>query len=794
MDEAHNCVLLLFCNIYIISTNFSIGIVMRPSTSVHPVRILSLLLITLLICSSCSFNPQKEKERHLKKAQIYEQEEKFDSAIIELKNAIKIDPKFADARYRLGLLYLKKGDIRKAFKQLQRAASLDPENIDARLKTAEFFLMARKKKQARKQAESILKKHPNNVDALALLANLEIIEGNFDKAQEILDKAMKLNAKLDRLYTIQGRLYLARKAPTKAEEAFKKAIEINSDKLANYKILLSFYQQQKKNNKAEKLIRQMIDHFQSSPVPHILLASFYRRHKENDKAEKVLKDAVETFPKNVKLRLIMADFYRDTGKVDQAEAAYKAALKLTDNAEEIRARLADYYFEQKKFKSARDLMKKVLAKNDKNGRANLLKAKFMVKDGKNRDALNLLTNLEKNYPRWADIYYYEALAHMNLGEYELAQDRIIEAIKHNPNTSNYHAALSFLNLRSRNFEDAKREAGIALKLSPTNFVAGILLTKSILFSGDYDTAVKILEKIRKNVPDNAEILSLLGLAYLGKKDLKKAEKTFQHLLALQPDNSMALLNIVKINKARGKTGAELIQLIKEQIKKAPSNPGDLILLTSVLTQQNKYEEALQVAEKVKKLSPDNPRIYAITAMILSRLHRVDAALEEFKKLQHKEPGNAQVYLEIGTILDFKGNKEAAKEQYRKALEIQPDFAPAANNLAWLILQEPKPDLGEALRLAMIAKQQLPDNVNIIDTLGMVHYKRQAYSLARNEFVQAIEKAPDVPVFRYHLALALHGEGKKELAIKELKEALTGKEPFKERDAAQATLQQWENEL
>ncbi|HFQ88819.1 MAG TPA: tetratricopeptide repeat protein [Desulfobulbus sp.] len=77
---------------------------------------------------------------------------------------------------------------------------------------------------------------------------------------------------------------------------------------------------------------------------------------------------------------------------------------------------------------------------------------------------------------------------------------------------------------------------------------------------------------------------------------------------------------------------------------------------------------------------------------------------------------------------------------------------------------------------------------------MVHYKRKAFTLARNEFAQAVEKKPDVPVFRYHLAMALHGEGKKKEAIRELKEALAKDAPFKEKAQADSLLKKWESEI
>ena len=78
---------------------------------------------------------------------------------------------------------------------------------------------------------------------------------------------------------------------------------------------------------------------------------------------------------------------------------------------------------------------------------------------------------------------------------------------------------------------------------------------------------------------------------------------------------------------------------------------------------------------------------------------------------------------------------------------------------------------------MIAKQQKPDDVHIIDTLGWVHYKRGSYSLARNEFVQAVEKEENMPVLRYHLALALYGEGKKQEAMAAMEKALSQRNNF-----------------
>jgi tetratricopeptide (TPR) repeat protein len=376
---------------------------------------------------------------------------------------------------------------------------------------------------------------------------------------------------------------------------------------------------------------------------------------------------------------------------------------------------------------------------------------------------------------------------------ELAQNNAIEAIKKKPGESKYHSLLAMLNLKTRDFDAARQEAAIALRINPRNFQAALLLAKSVLFAGDYDNAIKILEDMRKKAPDNIEVLGNLGLAYIRKKELDNAEAMFQKLLAIQPGNTLALMNIVRINAARGKDKAALIGIIKRQVAKAPESIGDLILLGTVLMQEKQYDEALAVLLKAQKLAPQNPRPYMLIASIYSRQNKLDDAVAQYTSLLKEHPRDTQAMMGLGALLEQKDDTAGAEKQYKQILKIKPDFAPAANNLAWIIAETPQPDLGEALRLAMIARQQLPDEVHIIDTTGWVHYKRKSYGLARNEFAHAVELQPDVPVFRYHLALALYGESKTEQAVKELETALKSEEKFPERKAARKQLAEWRRE-
>ena len=53
-------------------------------------------------------------------------------AALELKNAIQIDPKFADAYYMLGMVELKRGNPKDAYGYLNKATQLAPDNMKRR--------------------------------------------------------------------------------------------------------------------------------------------------------------------------------------------------------------------------------------------------------------------------------------------------------------------------------------------------------------------------------------------------------------------------------------------------------------------------------------------------------------------------------------------------------------------------------------------------------------------------------------------------------------------------------------
>jgi len=200
------------------------------------------------------------------------------------------------------------------------------------------------------------------------------------------------------------------------------------------------------------------------------------------------------------------------------------------------------------------------------------------------------------------------------------------------------------------------------------------------------------------------------------------------------------------------------------------------------------ESALQSFERSIVANPDYPQPYFSIARIYLAKKDTSKAIEQYKALIEKNPKLPQPHMMMGTIYDMDKKYDLAAEHYLKALELNPGFAPAANNLAYHLAERTQ-KYDDALKYAQIAKEKLPDEPGVIDTLGLAYYKKKLYGNAVSEFLDAAAKLPDNPVIHFHLGLAYDKKGEPDLAIKSLKKALELNSSFEGADQARSVLLQ-----
>ena len=87
------------------------------------------VLVWMLVVPAYSADPRTKKAAYIEKADAYSKDGKYAEAVIELKNAVQIDPNDAVAQYKLGMTYLQLGkqeNFPEALKAFESSIKHDP--------------------------------------------------------------------------------------------------------------------------------------------------------------------------------------------------------------------------------------------------------------------------------------------------------------------------------------------------------------------------------------------------------------------------------------------------------------------------------------------------------------------------------------------------------------------------------------------------------------------------------------------------------------------------------------------
>jgi tetratricopeptide (TPR) repeat protein len=198
------------------------------------VTISVMVLCGALLCS-CARNPQKAKAKYLANGQNYMKKQQYASAVIEFRNALKIDPLFAEAHYQLAQADLAQQEWRGAYASLEKAIELDPHRMDARLDRGRLFLAARDWggvtgagfKKAEDDADFVIQQDPKNVGAYQLLGAALISEQKPDQALAAFSKVAELTPNDAGAYVNMALVEIGLRRLPDAEQHLKQAVHID---------------------------------------------------------------------------------------------------------------------------------------------------------------------------------------------------------------------------------------------------------------------------------------------------------------------------------------------------------------------------------------------------------------------------------------------------------------------------------------------------------------------------------------------------------------------------------------
>jgi tetratricopeptide (TPR) repeat protein len=265
---------------------------------------------------------------------------------------------------------------------------------------------------------------------------------------------------------------------------------------------------------------------------------------------------------------------------------------------------------------------------------------------------------------------------------------------------------------------------------------------------------------------------------------------FQKALSINPSLIDVFARVISLHIVKKEFDTALSKC-NEQMKISEHSPKVKAIIQylkgNVYLAKNSTGEAEESFQDALTLNPDFLRPYYSLAKIYLNTGNQEKAITQYKTLIEKQPEQELPHMMLGTIYEMQKKYDLSEHHYLEALKIKPGFAAAENNLAYLLASQNK-DIDVALGYAQNAKEKLPGDPGVMDTIGLIYYKKQMYDKAIREFTESLEKLPENATVHFHLGLAYHKKGEKKLAEKELRKALELEDGFDGSDEAKRVLE------
>src|SRR5262245_4550863 len=513
---------------------------MKPET-LTTVR-LGVLLSLPLILAGCS-SPEIQKQRHFERGNQYVAEKRDEFAVIEYANAVRIDPKFGEARLKLAETYERMNNLRAAFPEFVRAADALPDNRDAQIKATQVLLLGGRYEDAKARSAVMLTRNPKDIDGLLLHANALAALKDPDGAIAEIEDALKVNPNESRAFVNLGAVHMNGGDAAEAETSFRKAISLDPSAANAHLAFANFLWSSRRASEAEEEIKQVLAAAPRHLLANRMLGVLYMTTNRTAEAEQPLK-AVADISSLPSAKFQLAQYYVTTGRNDDATKLLTELAAKPDTANDADAMLAAIDYAGGRHAEGHARLDKVLARTPKDARALTMKARWLAIEKKLDEALDRANAAVAADAQSAQAAFLLGVVHDLRREVPEAIKAYNEVLRLNPRAVAAQLELSRLNLATGNRDTALHFAQEAKETAPGNPAAHLALARSLIANGDLARADTEITALLREQPNSAAVQALNGTLQSRRNNRQEATKSFHRALELAPGNLEAISGLV----------------------------------------------------------------------------------------------------------------------------------------------------------------------------------------------------------------------------------------------------------
>jgi tetratricopeptide (TPR) repeat protein len=291
------------------------------------------------------------------------------------------------------------------------------------------------------------------------------------------------------------------------------------------------------------------------------------------------------------------------------------------------------------------------------------------------------------------------------------------------------------------FSAAEQSFRRAVELRPNFPIAWRNLGKLLLQTGRLAEANSALAKVAELEPEDPQAYLLLGMISVRQNELDQAERFYRQALARSPTSADTYNALSLLMSRRGDLEqAEVFG--RNAVQLDPASAQWHSNLADVYWQRGDTQNAERSYRKVIALNP-NDRVAQVNLGILCAKRREFIEAEHLLRNVFEHATNAPLSVRMPALLNLanacaaQGRADEAEQLYRRAFSIDPEDPQLFNYYADFLVSHER-SLDDALAFAKRAAQALPNDPNVLDTLGWVHFHRAELAEAERVLLKALE--------------------------------------------------------
>lgn len=678
-----------------------------------PIKYIVAIVMTGVLCS-CS--QQDKVSTHIEAGNEYLASYDFIHAKKEFLEANRIDFTRPDPLRGLAYIYHSRGRIKQAYQALTRYNELKSDNPEIHYLLAVTYLRANKADKAIQEAIESLQLDPSETRSLIVFAKAHRGKANTYKALQYLDTLAEPNAQIPNLNIAKGILHAKLNQTVAAKKALHLALQQNPNADEAFLALAILHWQLNQLDQSNEFFQKAINAGERYSSTSLEYANFKRKTGEIDAAWEILTQKIAIAPDQISTLVELANIALETDRIDEG-------IKHTASA---------------------------LAIDKLNPTAILIDGKLKLAAGKATEAIETLLPMTQRYPNSGQANLQLALAYLADNKPNKALGYLQRTRRITPDSSEANILLAGLDIRQSDLSGAISKLKQFSNTYPENKEVRLFLADTLRYKGDIEEALNIYLSLHSETPNDPNIPYSMGLCFFQQRNLRETKAAFEQALLIDNSHFPSVRQLVIINSLRGDYDQAHALLDKFAEDNEPTDSYHLAKGV-VYLEEKKQIKAQTALEKAIKVNSQNTQAYLLLSQVLLDAERRNEAIANLTESISNNPKDIDSLMRLGGLYGQNDQLANSASCYKQVLGIDPNFAPALNNLAYLnsVYFD---DLDTAYDLANKARQINPNDPNTADTLGWILFKQRKYAWALSLISESAAKMPNNPEVQYHLGM------------------------------------------